>query len=216
MEIVIYVMIITAIIVLMLILIGKYYVSIDSKINYENAGVQSFKYIEDGNTFIFVECIKWKTPYKYEHLCNSFNQRDVISHGEQEFIITQVISRTYKKLFDDGREHIGFLYQVISSVEVNNEPRVVIEGDVNAPTQIAGNNSAQNQTIVNSNFENNITKYYSEMQEAGIPQEVIDQVLERTNDKNVVNAFLNKYAIELLGITVSVAGMVTTLYDILK
>lgn len=82
--------------------------------------------------------------------------------------------------------------------------------------KITRSNSAQNQAIVKSNFKNNMKKYYSDMVDNGIPEKDVKNTISHSNDESIRNSFISKYTIELLGITVSVAGMATTLYDILK
>ncbi|MFV0425119.1 MAG: hypothetical protein ACK5K7_06150 [Bacilli bacterium] len=160
-------------------------------------------------------------PYKdYEDnkqsfiLSDNYQNKEVTSKGGYKYIISELIDKKYYFMKDDISKGPFVLYKVIPITE-KKESNINIDG-TNGPVQVATNGGINYQSINNTSFVNNLKKYKEIMITHNILERDIDTLIANYQDEHVKESFFNKYALDLINITVNVAGAGISLLELLK
>lgn len=183
-----------------------------------NLGEQ-FNKLHNGETWLMFNYNKITQPRKKEHILNSYFQGTEVSNTRgYKYIISELVSDEYYEIKYNADETVKsktgpyIVYKVIPKTE---SPDTSINvHDNNAPVNISKGDGIAIQNIVDSTFSNIIEEYRDVMINHGILEEDINVFKNYSQNADIKKSFLSKYGLELAKITVEVAGVVKTLFDI--
>lgn len=192
---------------------------IDSNTDYsqENLGGK-FHELDNGDTWLAFPYQLTQQNKKRFILDNVKQYMEFDDEYGYTFIISKLINAEYYDTVSNNQGDVrktGNPYVVFKVIPKTESPDASINVyDNNAPVNISKGDGTAIQSIVDSTFSNIIEEYRDVMINHGILEEDINVFKNYSENADIKKSFLSKYGLELAKITVEVAGVVKTLFDI--